>query len=364
MLLKTLFGIALALSLTYVFKMILFLDYHKTLWNHRPGKCHIVEGIDHGSEDMQTTKSGLTFITSGIDGPFFSSAMKEYHKKNNARGRIMLFNLEKPADGVRELMIVGNKFSYENFSPHGISVLEEKDKVFLFVVVHRAEEDTVEKFEFLEKTLELKHLKTYTGTLVHLLNDVAATGPETFYTTDYGYYRNHIGHFLEQMIGLYYGHVLFYDGRDFIRVSEPTYMANGITLSKDGKHVYVVSSAGKKVTFYKREPNNRLTKVNEVELDTIPDNPTIDPVTGDVLLGCHPIAFKTSRHLQDPSAETAASQVLMLHMDKSGTNVTGITELLSDDLELYGSSSATLYKKRMLVGTVCHKMMYCEVNTL
>lgn len=67
------------------------------------------------------------------------------------------------------------------------------------------------------------------------LNDVAATGPETFYTTDYGYYRNHVLHFLEQIIGLYYGHVLYYDGRDFIRVSEPTYMANGITLSKDGR---------------------------------------------------------------------------------------------------------------------------------
>lgn len=55
----------------------------------------------------------------------------------------------------------------------------------------------------------------------------------------------------------------------------------------------------------------------------------------------------------------------MLHMDKSGTNVTdGITELQSDNLELYGSTTATLYKKRMLVGTVCHKMMYCEENTL
>ena len=21
------------------------MDFHKTLWNHRPGKCHIVEGI-------------------------------------------------------------------------------------------------------------------------------------------------------------------------------------------------------------------------------------------------------------------------------------------------------------------------------
>jgi hypothetical protein len=54
----------------------------------------------------------------------------------------------------------------------------------------------------------------------------------------------------------------------------------------------------------------------------------------------------------------------MLHMDKIGANMTGVTELFSDDLELYGSSVATLYKNRMLIGTVCHKMMYCEVNTL
>lgn len=66
------------------------------------------------------------FVYKGIDGPLFSPTMKEYHKKDNVRGRIMLFNLEKPADGVRELMIVGNQFSYEDFAPHGISVLEEK----------------------------------------------------------------------------------------------------------------------------------------------------------------------------------------------------------------------------------------------
>lgn len=38
----------------------------------------------------------------------------------------MLFNLEKFVDGVRELMIVGNQFSYEDFVFYGISVLEEK----------------------------------------------------------------------------------------------------------------------------------------------------------------------------------------------------------------------------------------------
>ncbi|XP_062579553.1 serum paraoxonase/lactonase 3-like [Saccostrea cucullata] len=114
---------------------------------------------------------------------------------------------------------------------------------------------------------------------------------------------------------------------------------------------------------FKRESNNRLTKVNEIPVDTVPDNLVVDPKTGDLLLGCHPIVFKTAHHLDNP-VEPAASQVLMLHMDSNGTNLTGITELFSDDLELYGSTVATLYKNRMLIGTILHKMMYCEVNIL
>lgn len=66
------------------------------------------------------------FVYKGIDGFFFIFVMKEYYKKDNVRGRIMLFNLEKFVDGVRELMIVGNQFSYEDFVFYGISVLEEK----------------------------------------------------------------------------------------------------------------------------------------------------------------------------------------------------------------------------------------------
>ncbi|XP_061169886.1 serum paraoxonase/arylesterase 1-like [Saccostrea echinata] len=362
MLFRILFGIALAVSAAFISKMILFMDYHKTLWNHRPGKCHIVEGIEYGSEDMQTIKSGLTFITSGINAVALAGrGYQEYYKKHNVRGRIMLFNMEKPEDGVKELMIIGNKFSYDDFYPHGISVLEDKDKVLLFVVVHRNEQDTVEKFEFLEKTLELKHLKTYAGTLAHTLNDVVATGPDTFYTTDYAYYRDS-RHTLEVVLGLHFGHILFHNGNDFIIASEPTYTANGIALSKNGKFVYVASGS-KKMMVYKRESNHKLTKVNEISLHTAPDNLVVDPKTGDVLLGCHPILYKTTKHLNNPD-EPAASQVLMLHMDNSGTNMTSVTELFSDDLELYASSVATLYKNRMLIGTVCHKMMYCEVNSL
>lgn len=43
--------------------------------------------------------------------------------------------------------------------------------------------------------------------------------------------------------------------------------------------------------------------------------------------------------------------------------VTKMTEVLSDDGQLLsGSTVASLYKDAMLVGTVQHKLLYCEVR--
>ena len=59
-------------------------------------------------------------------------------------------------------------------------------------------------------------------------------------------------------------------------------------------------------------------------------------------------------------------QVLLLHMDKAGATVTRVTELLADDGlspdSLYGSSVAATYKNKMLVGTVFHKLLYCDIK--
>ena len=62
--------------------------------------------------------------------------------------------------------------------------------------------------------------------------------------------------------------------------------------------------------FVKGERNfNSQFRFQTIELDTFPDNPTIDPVTGDILIGCHPIGFKTLRHMSDP-LYPSASQVM------------------------------------------------------
>jgi hypothetical protein len=68
------------------------------------------------------------FTFQGLNGVFSGPTFQEYYIKHKVRGRIMLFNMEKPGDGVKELKITGNNFSYKDFAPHGISVLEDKGK--------------------------------------------------------------------------------------------------------------------------------------------------------------------------------------------------------------------------------------------
>jgi hypothetical protein len=72
-------------------------------------------------------KLDLVIVTfKGINAVLSGSKFQEYYSKHKIRGRIMLFNMEKPGDGVKELRITGNNFDYKDFFPHGISVLEDK----------------------------------------------------------------------------------------------------------------------------------------------------------------------------------------------------------------------------------------------
>ena len=57
-------------------------------------------------------------------------------------------------------------------------------------------------------------------------------------------------------------------------------------------------------------------------------------------------------------------QVLMLHVN-NGTIADGITEIFSNDGHLIsGSSVASIYDNKMLIGSVIEKLVYCELRSL
>ena len=67
------------------------------------------------------------------------------------------------------------------------------------------------------------------------MNDVAATGKDSFYFTNYNYYRGGLGHTYEALMLPALGSVVYCDGQHYTTVASRMSIPNGVTLSKDKK---------------------------------------------------------------------------------------------------------------------------------
>ncbi|KAL3854895.1 hypothetical protein ACJMK2_014131 [Sinanodonta woodiana] len=364
MYLKIVLSCLFILFLQHLAQVIYHMDYHRVVYNHLPGPCRLVPGVEYGSEDMQTLSNGLTFISSGFLFPLLPKSVDMYHEEHNIRGKILLFDFNHPENDPVVLKI-SEGFDQDTFHPHGISIFEDKQsgRVTLFVVNHPPGFDTIEKFEFIPEENLLQHVKTYIDPAIILVNDVLAIGENSFYFTNYGYFRGYWGHLMEFILGLPFGNIMYFDGNDYKLASDGLLMPNGLALSHDGKTVYAVCSKTEDLKVYRRESNNILEFVQQVPLYSGVDNPTVEPKTGNILIGAHPVLYQAAEHFTYPEV-SAPSQVLYLHTN-STNHVTFVTELFSDaGHTLYASTVASMYQKKMLIGTALQKLMYCEVRTL
>ncbi|XP_046584006.1 serum paraoxonase/arylesterase 1-like [Haliotis rubra] len=347
MYMKTILISVLALLvLQHAVKFYFKMGYSKHIFNHYPGPCHQVQGMGIGSEDMHLMDNGIVFISSGFRMKAHSAAFDKFYSENMVKGRIYLFDMNNPKKEVQELSLTSTKeFDKDRFQPLGISVWEDKKtgKLYLYAVNH--ERDGEEKIE-----------------RNSWLNDVIATGDDSFYFSNYFLSSSYIGRMLERMSFMAWTNVGYYDGKGYRTVSDGIIMANGIQMSRDGKYVFVASSMGHEMKIYERWNNNSLTLKQSYVFHTFPDNIVEDPISGDLYVAFHPIGHLLAQHVTDPSSE-APSQILQVKL-KEGT-VSSVTELFVDDGHLVsGSSVAVVYKKKILIGSVINKLVYCDVTVL
>ena len=129
-------GAILVVLLTVAFRYLYFwlvghgvgVRYHE----HFPGKCHVVPGVDCGSEKIVVTEDGLAFITSGYKGLTRCNL-------NYLKGNIHTFDFVNPSEGALKLDIQpSDSFSVDDFEPHGMDLLENKadGTIQLYVVNH------------------------------------------------------------------------------------------------------------------------------------------------------------------------------------------------------------------------------------
>ncbi|KAM9782504.1 uncharacterized protein ACB057_014764 [Neosynchiropus ocellatus] len=319
--------------------------------NHLPN-CVALKNLDSGSEDITILENGLAFISTGLKYPGLPAP--------DGPGKIFTLDLQDSRLKPVELRMPRN-FDLDSFNPHGISVYTDPsdDAVYLFVVNHPEQGSQVELFKYLEDDSSLVHLKTIKHELLHSVNDIVAVGADSFYATNDRYFScEHLKGFAEFLLGQPWTNVVYYSPEKVQVVSEGYYVANGINISPDKRHVYVADVLGGTVHLLERKEDNSLTSVKSLAVGTLPDNIEVDPDTGDLWIGCHPNAWKVL--MFDPQ-DPAGSEVIRIqnfHSEKPT-----VTQVYADDGgELIGSSVAATYAGKLLIGSVFHKALHCDLD--
>ncbi|XP_060104514.1 serum paraoxonase/arylesterase 2-like [Heteronotia binoei] len=314
-------------------------------------KCHLIKGIEGGSEDIEILPNGLAFISSGLKYPGLPSFTLD------KRGEILLMDLNEQNPQPVELRI-SRGFDLASFNPHGISTyVGDDDSVYLFVVNHPQYKSTVELFKYTEEDNSLVHLKTIKHELLGSVNDIVALSPDSFYATNDHYFTGLPLMLLEMFLGLSWTNVIYYSPKEVREVASGFYSANGINISPDGQYVYVADLMDHNIHVLQKHANFSLTPLKVLQLDTLIDNISVDPYTGDIWVGCHINGLKIFYY--DPE-NLPGSEVLRIQNILSEKPT--VSQVYVDDGSvIQGSSVATVYGKKLLIGTVFHRALSCEL---
>ncbi|XP_069585477.1 serum paraoxonase/arylesterase 2-like isoform X1 [Ranitomeya imitator] len=314
--------------------------------------CQFIKGIEYGSEDIALLPNGLAFISSGLKFPGIVSFAPE------KPGEIFLLDLNDEELRPSTLRI-SKGFDLSTFSPHGISAYidEEDDSVYLFVVNHPHYKSTVEIFKFAEEENVLVHLKTIKHSALHNVNDIVAVGPESFYATNDFYFSDFIMRLIEMVFGLRLTNVVYYSPGEVREVAAGFYNADGIAMSADQKYIYVADLTGRTFNVFEKHANWSLSPVKVVELETLLDNLSVDPVTEDIWIGGHPNLKKVFRY--DPK-DLPGSEIVRIQNILSDKPIV-TTVYANDGSVIQASACAAVYGNKLFIGTIFHKALCCQL---
>lgn len=123
------------------------------------------------------------------------------------------------------------------------------------------------------------------------------------------------------------------------------------------KYVYVAELMAHKIHVYEKHANWTLTPLKHLDFNTLVDNISVDPVTGDLWVGCHPNGKKI--FFYDPKNPPPSEVLRIQDILSEEPKVTVV--YAENGTVLQGSTVASVYKGKLLIGTVFHKALYCEL---
>ncbi|XP_048117890.1 serum paraoxonase/arylesterase 2-like [Alosa alosa] len=123
-------------------------------------------------------------------------------------------------------------------------------------------------------------------------------------------------------------------------------------------HIYVADLFDSKVHVMERQDSNDLIPVKFVDVGSPVDNIEVDPETDDLWLGCHPDVWNFfSNNMEDPPGSEVIKITNILSDQPTVTQV-----YMDDGSVIIGSSVAATYGGKLLIGSVHHRALCCDLN--
>jgi arylesterase / paraoxonase len=314
------------------------------------GTCGPVLGGMPGAEDIVLDRdSGTLFVS--------SDNRRAWGAAQPVRGAIYALPLEGAEAISQRADMTGGVPA--TFHPHGLSLWRAADgSRTLMVVNHTRRSDpagtTVELFDVGEAgALTLRRTVTVPG--LTRINDIAATGPDSFYATSESTLApGSFGEIAAVVLadGGTSGSVWYFDGTAGRLVAGGIGFANSPALSPDGARLYVSGTLDRTLHIFNRDPaTGALTLAEKVFIGSGLDNLDVEP-DGRIWIGSHPKLFTWLAHARHP-ANVAPSQVLIVEPAASGQGGKVDQVLLQHGTaEFSGATVAVRAGSKLVLGSV------------
>jgi arylesterase/paraoxonase len=348
----------LTLLTAIVFQIVLNLDLTKKVYNHQPGACKLVDPIVDGSEDIELLPNGLAVVSSGLRYLLVPELA-------NVVGKLFLYDLKtnNPKPTAIELKIIPGQLDVRTFNPHGLSShVDSKGVTTLYVINHVNGSHSVELFQLDTEKHTAKHLKTIRDALLFNPNDLVVVGPEQFYVSNNRYFDNSIMQLVEISLNqVALCNIVYYNKGKATAADHWLRGPNGLTTDKDKKFLF--AAIDKQIVVYKINTDASLTRLQTVDMYTHCDNLFFDAESNSLYSGCHPVAHEILAHLYHPKTATAPTQVLKIEFT-NGYKGHSIKEIYANDgKDISAGTIAIKYKNQILIGSVAHKTLLCDLST-
>lgn len=302
------------------------------------GSCAPVTGIA-GPADLQIDPSThIAFVSS-----------RDRQAGPGARGGIYALSIDDPlAEDAWRDRTAGVP---EAFEPEGIHFYSDGKVRRLFVV--NSARKSIELYDVAQNG-DLRHIESFHERRLTNPNDVVATGPRSFYVSnDFSVGRDSVLARVEFVTRAASGKLFYFDGVIWRVAAENLRFANGVTVSHDGRRLYVAETSGGALKIFDRDPESgNLTLAETVPMGAAVDNINIDRA-GTLWIAAHPKPLLLARTARDPEARPPS--MVIRYDDLPGAHGKPAEVYVNDGGELSASSAAARLGPTLLIGALYEK---------